>query len=73
MQELVDPDLLGLRKKDWNKSVKAARHSAGEEEDFQRKLTKVAEFLWLIFRSKWDSMTSPCQTIKKNTSSPEQS
>jgi hypothetical protein len=48
MLDLVDPDLLGLRKKDWNKSVKATRHSADEEEDFQRKLTKVIRFLRLI-------------------------
>ncbi len=50
MLDLVDPDLLGLRKKDWNKSVKAARHSADEEEDFQRKLTKVIWGLGLICR-----------------------
>lgn len=72
MLELVDPDLLGLRKKDWNKSVKATRHSATDEEDFQRKLTKVLEFFWLTVRLKWDSMTSQCQNIKKKTSSLEQ-
>jgi len=40
MKDLVDPDLLGLRKKEWNRSVAVARNIS-EEEDFQRKLTKI--------------------------------
>ena len=40
MKDLVDPDLLSLRKKDWNQSTSVPRNIA-EEEDFQRKLTRV--------------------------------
>jgi len=39
MNQLVDPDILGLRKKDWNRSTAVARNN--QEEDFERKLTKV--------------------------------
>ena len=40
MNQLVDPDILGLRKKDWNKSTAVAK--TNQEEDFERKLTKVS-------------------------------
>jgi len=39
MNQLVDPDILGLRKKDWNNSVSVPFNA--QEEDFERKLTKV--------------------------------
>jgi len=39
MNQLVDPDILGLRKKDWNKSTAVAK--TNQEEDFERKLTKI--------------------------------
>jgi hypothetical protein len=39
MTQLVDPDILGLRKKDWNGSVSVPVNA--QEEDFERKLTKI--------------------------------
>jgi len=39
MTQLVDPDILGLRKKDWNSSVSVPVNA--QEEDFERKLTKI--------------------------------
>lgn len=39
MTQLVDPDILGLRKKGWDKSVAVPLNA--QEEDFDRKLTKV--------------------------------
>ena len=39
MTQLVDPDILGLRKKDWNNSTAVSKNH--QEEDFERKLTKV--------------------------------
>jgi len=39
MAQLVDPDILGLRKKGWNKSTYTRDHN--QEEDFERKLTKI--------------------------------
>jgi len=39
MTQLVDPDILGLRKKGWDKS--AAVPLNAQEEDFDRKLTKI--------------------------------
>jgi len=39
MTQLVDPDILGLRKKDWNNSTAISKNQ--QEEDFERKLTKV--------------------------------
>lgn len=42
MNQLVDPDILGLRKKEWNLSAAVPRNT--QEEDFERKLTKVRTF-----------------------------
>ncbi len=39
MTQLVDPDILGLRKKGWNRSTAVSKNQ--QEEDFERKLTKV--------------------------------
>jgi len=39
MSQLVDPDILGLRKKEWNGSVSVPFNA--QEEDFERKLTKI--------------------------------
>lgn len=39
MNQLVDPDVLGLRKKEWDKSVAVPLNA--QEEDFDRKLTKI--------------------------------
>jgi len=39
MTQLVDPDILGLRKKGWNRSTYV--NSNNQEEDFERKLTKI--------------------------------
>jgi len=39
MTQLVDPDILGLRKKDWNNSTAISKNQ--QEEDFERKLTKI--------------------------------
>jgi len=39
MNQLVDPDILGLRKKEWNSSVSVPYNT--QEEDFERKLTKI--------------------------------
>jgi len=39
MTQLVDPDILGLRKKDWNSSTYVPFNA--QEEDFERKLTKI--------------------------------
>jgi hypothetical protein len=40
IKDLVDPDLLNLRKRDWNKSASVARNGS-DEENFERKLTRV--------------------------------
>jgi len=39
MKQLVDPDILGLRKKEWNPSAAVPINT--QEEDFERKLTKI--------------------------------
>jgi len=39
MNQLVDPDILGLRKKEWNSSAAVPWNT--QEEDFERKLTKI--------------------------------
>jgi len=39
MNQLVDPDILGLRKKEWKSSAAVPRNT--QEEDFERKLTKI--------------------------------
>ncbi len=40
--EFVDPDILGLKKRDWNASIKVPKYPHLEE-TFERKLTKVAK------------------------------
>jgi len=39
MKQFADPDILGLRKKEWNGSVSVPYNT--QEEDFERKLTKI--------------------------------
>lgn len=49
IREFVDPDYLGLRKKEWNTSVSVPKHLE-EDETHEQKLLKVSS---IICRSNW--------------------